>query len=171
MKNSCCLFVDFLKLLLSLLICTGEYICMFFFLVDTWCCIYFGAPISTKCRSISLPHHIKLIRTCCYFSSLSYMKETKHGNSGAIAPCCSSRLREEHSYRDIEVTGPSHWNVQNIGIKYLYFRKKISERNEMFFDARFIFQGQKSYMPSKTFENLFYPNLFCCKHIESKTDF
>lgn len=144
---------------------------MFFFLVDTWCCIYFGAPISTKCRSISLPHHIKLIRTCCYFSSLSYMKETKHGNSGAIAPCCSSRLREEHSYRDIEVTGRSHWNVQNIGIKYLYFRKKISERNEMFFDARFIFQGHKSYMPQRLLRICSTPTSFAVNILSQKLIF
>lgn len=54
-------------------------------------------------------------------------------------------------------------------MKYLNF-KKISERREVSFDARFIFQGQEFYMLQRL-ENLFYLAFFCCKHIEQKTDF
>lgn len=77
-KKSCCLFIDFYSLFWFI----QENI--FSLLFDTWCCIYFGAPISTKFRSIILPHSIKLIRTCWFFSSLSYMKEMKHGNGEII---------------------------------------------------------------------------------------
>lgn len=165
MKKSCCLFVDFL---LSLLIYTGEY--LFFFLFDTWCYIYFGAPISTKFRSILLPHSIKLVRTCWVFSCLSYMKEMKHGNgeqnSRELSPVAVYVSERSTATRRDELFGLSHRNVQDIGIKYLYFRKKISERVEMFFDARFIFQGHKFYMFQRLLRICFTPNLFCCKHIE-----
>lgn len=42
----------------------------FLLLFDIKCYIYFGAPISTKFRSILLPNGIRLVRTCWFFSSL-----------------------------------------------------------------------------------------------------
>lgn len=86
------------------------------------------------------------------------MKEMKHGN-GEEKKTAIEHLREEHSYKDIWVIGLSHWNVQNIGMKYLYF-KKILERSEISFDVRFIFQGQEFYMFQRLLRICFTPPSF-----------
>lgn len=147
---SCCCFFNYLFWFLQ------ENI--FSFLSDTWSSINFGAPISTKFRSILLPDSIELVRTCWFFTSQSSMKEMKHGNGGKNRAI--EHLRAEHRYKDIWVIGLSHWNVQNIGMKYLYFKKKISERSEISFDARFIFQGQEFYMLQRLLSICFTPPSF-----------
>lgn len=42
----------------------------FLLLFDIKCYIYFGDPVSTRFRSILLPHGIRLVRTCWFFSRL-----------------------------------------------------------------------------------------------------
>ena len=104
MKESCCLFIDFYYLFWFI-----QETIFCFFLFHTWCSIYFGAPISTKFRSIWLPHRTKLVRTCWFFSRLSEMKGMKHGygeENRAVEPF--SHLREDPSYKDIQDVHLSH---------------------------------------------------------------
>lgn len=144
---------------------------IFPFLSDTWSYINFWAPISTKFSFILLPHSIELIKTCWFFTSQSSMKEMKHGNGEEKNNRAIEHLRAEHHYKDIWVIGLSHWNVQNIGMKYLYLKKKDFREKWDFLWCEIYFSRSRVLYAPKTFENLFYPTFFCCKHIERKTSF
>lgn len=99
--------------LLSLLICTGDYLLFFYLTHGVIFILELQSPLNSgpsSCLGIlSSSEHVD------FFSTLNYMKEMKHRNRKKeknkveqLSPYYCSHLREEHSYKDIEVVCLSH---------------------------------------------------------------
>lgn len=102
MKKSCCLFVDFL---LSLLICTGEYLFLLLLLLLTHGVIFIlelQSPLNSGpsyCLTVlSSSEHAEFSPVWATWRKWSMEMRKKTAENWE--PCCRPRLREERSYKE-----------------------------------------------------------------------
>lgn len=132
--------------LLSLLICTGDYLFFFYLTHGVIFILELQSPFNSgpsSCLGIlSSSEHVDLFPLWATWRKWSIEIERKKKKGWAIEPLIlftsqrGTQLQGHRSCLSEPLEFREHW-------KEVYYRRKISERIEIFFDARFIFQGNK----------------------------